>query len=120
MNAAVLAQGWSRGGREGARRCSTSSGVASAGWRSLAVAALGVRPRHRQLDIDRSPVTYVDDLVQHALSPYAANPMGFNPLRDLLRELVDGAMCKLRAAQTVHHRHQCAKPASRGCSSATI
>jgi len=89
MNAAMLAQGWHRGGRQGARR------ELDQFWNRVGGLALFMPAQRSVFDriagnwnIDRSPLTYMNEIVQYALSPYQSNPMGVNPLRDLLKELI--------------------------------
>ena len=90
MNAAVLAQGLTRGGRAGARA------ILDRIWHR--VAELGVfgpikrSPLDRLLgrwNLDRSPSTWWADLLQHVVSPYQSNPFGLNPLKTVLNELVN-------------------------------
>ena len=90
MNAAMMAQGWHRGGREGARR------ELDQFWNRIGGLAMFLPPQRSLFDrvsgnwnIDRSPTTYVTDLTQYAFSPYQTNPMGVNPVRDLLVEMLD-------------------------------
>ena len=89
INGAMLAQGYYRDGRRGARHALAEF------WQRVGGLALFAPPQRSVLDratgnwnIDRSPLTYVADLFQYALSPYQANPMGVNPLHDLLKELL--------------------------------
>jgi len=90
MNAAMLMQGWSKGGRKGARR------ELETFWRRIGGLALFTPMLRSMFDrvagnwnIDRSPMTYYMDLFHQAFSPYQSNPMGVNPLAELLKELVD-------------------------------
>jgi NTE family protein len=89
MNAAVLAQGYFRGGRDGAREALDTF------WRRVSTLSLFTPMRRSLLDVftgnwnlDRSPVTAVLDAFQSVLSPYQTNPLNVNPLRDLLADLV--------------------------------
>ena len=89
MNAAVMAQGMVRHGREGARRALAQF------WHRVADLTMFSPVRRTPLEIvsgqwniDRSPVTAVLDIVQNMFSPYQTNPLGLNPLRDLLAESV--------------------------------
>jgi len=89
MNAAMLAQGWHRGGRQGARQALDQF------WNRVGGLAMFMPAQRSVFDkisgnwnIDRSPLTYMNEVVQYALSPYQSNPMGMNPLRDLLKELI--------------------------------
>jgi NTE family protein len=90
MNAAALAQGWMAGGRDGAREALERF------WRRISDFA-HINPLQRSLvdrllgnwNLDRSPMAYVMDLMQHTLSPYQTNPSGLNPLRGVLEDMID-------------------------------
>lgn len=90
MNAAVLADGWTAGGAEGARDALEQY------WRRVAKAAafspLQRSPFDRLMGrwtLDTSPFYILTDLMSRVLSPYDLNPMGFNPLRAVLAESID-------------------------------
>ena len=90
MNAAVLADGWSEGGADGARA------ALDAYWRRVSRAAafspLQRSPLERLMGrwtLDTSPVYLVMDLMSRVFSPYDLNPTGFNPLRRVLTESID-------------------------------
>jgi NTE family protein len=90
MNAAVLADGWSRGGADGARA------ALDAYWRRVSRAAafspLQRSPLERLMGrwtLDTSPVYVAMGLMSRVFSPYDLNPMGFNPLRQVLAESID-------------------------------
>jgi NTE family protein len=90
MNAAVLADGWSMGGADGARA------ALDAYWRRVSRAAafspLQRSPLERLMGrwtLDTSPVYLVMDLMSRVFSPYDLNPTGFNPLRQVLAESID-------------------------------
>jgi NTE family protein len=90
MNAAVLADGWAAGGAEAAR------GALDAYWRRVSRAAafspLQRSPVDRILGrwtLDASPAYIAMDLASRLFSPYDLNPMGFNPLRQVLAESID-------------------------------
>jgi NTE family protein len=90
MNAAVLADGWTEGGAEGARA------ALDAYWQRVSRAA-AFSPLQRTLvdrmlgrwTLDSSPVFVAMDLMTRVFSPYDLNPRGFNPLRDILAESID-------------------------------
>jgi len=90
MNAAVLVDGWTEGGREGARA------ALDAYWKRVSQAAK-FSPLQRTLfdrmagrwTLDWSPVFVTMDLMSRIFSPYDLNPHGFNPLRDILAESID-------------------------------
>jgi len=90
MNAAVLADGLERGGREGAREALERF------WRSVSRAA-SFSPIQRSLwsrllgdwSLDRSAGYLFFDQLSRVLSPYQLNPLNINPLRDLIIEQID-------------------------------
>ena len=90
MNAAVLVDGWSRGGADGARAALDTY------WRRVSRAAafspLQRSPLERLMGrwtLDTSPAYLAIDLMSRVFSPYDLNPMGFNPLRQILAESID-------------------------------
>src|SRR6202165_4614908 len=90
MNAAVLVDGWSRGGADGARA------ALDAYWRRVlragAFSPLQRSPLERLMGrwtLDTSPAYLAIDLMSRVFSPYDLNPMGFNPLRQILAESID-------------------------------
>jgi NTE family protein len=90
MNAVVYAYGMTTGGADGAREALEKfwrnisetgrlySPVRAAPWEQ----ALG-------LSLEYSPIYMLFQSVTRAFSPYQFNPLGFNPLRDLLAKSVD-------------------------------
>jgi NTE family protein len=90
MNAAVLVDGYAKGGADGARR---SLGTF---WRHVSEAARYSPFRRGPIDVllgrwtlDSSPMYVAMDLMSRLVSPYQMNPKGTNPLRDILADLVD-------------------------------
>jgi NTE family protein len=90
MNAAVLADGWTAGGADGAREALEKY------WRSVSRAATFSPMQRSPLDrlmgrwsLDSSPAYIFADLMSRLLSPYDLNPLGFNPLREILIESID-------------------------------
>jgi NTE family protein len=90
MNAAVLADGWIEGGADGARAALDKY------WqrvsRAAAFSPLQRSPLDRLLGrwtLDTSPAYVAMDLLTRVLSPYNLNPLGLNPLRDILAESID-------------------------------
>jgi NTE family protein len=90
MNAAVLADGYTDGGAEGARR------ALEAFWAGVAQSARFSPFQRGPLDrllgrwtLDQSPMFITMDLMSRLFSPYDLNPLGTNPLRDLLADTVD-------------------------------
>ena len=90
MNAAVLADGHAAGGREGAQAALRDF------WRRVSDAARLSPFRRSPFDVmlgrwtmDTSPVFLAFDLAARLFSPYDLNPMGGNPLREILADSVD-------------------------------
>lgn len=90
MNAAVLADGYEAGGRDGARE------ALDAFWRRIADAGkyspLQPTPIDRMFggwNMDRSPSFLFFDWLSRTFSPYQLNPMNHNPLRDVLVKSID-------------------------------
>jgi NTE family protein len=90
MNAALVADGWRRGGAEGARA------ALDAYWRRVSRAAAFSPLQRSPLDrlmgrwtLDTSPAYFAMDLMARIVSPYDLNPFGFNPLRAILAESID-------------------------------
>ena len=90
MNAAVLASGYAKGGREGARA------ALEAFWRRVSRAAAFSPFQRTPLDVllgrwslDHSPVFLAMDVLSRVYSPYELAPFATNPLSDVLAESVD-------------------------------
>jgi NTE family protein len=90
MNAAVLVDGFAKGGALGAREALATF------WRRVSEAARFSPLRRGPLDVllgrwtlDSSPVYVGLDLLSRLVSPYDLNPLGKNPLRDILSGLID-------------------------------
>jgi NTE family protein len=90
MNAAVLADGWTSGGVEGARAALDNY------WQRVSQAASFSPLQRSPLDVmmgrwalDTSPAYLAMDLMSRVLSPYDLNPLGLNPLRGILSESID-------------------------------
>jgi NTE family protein len=90
MNAAVLADGWTKDGAHGARA------ALDAYWERVAAAAtfspLQRTPLDRMLGrwtLDYSPMFVALDLMSRIFSPYDLNPRGFNPLASILNDSID-------------------------------
>jgi len=90
MNAAVLADGWTDGGAEGARAALEEF------WqrvsRAAALSPLQRSPLDRLMGrwtLDTSPAYLAMDLMSRVFSPYDLNLMGFNPLRSILSGIID-------------------------------
>jgi NTE family protein len=90
MNAALLVDGHANGGADGARTALENF------WRRVSEAARFSPFRRGPLDVllgrwtlDSSPAYVALDLMSRLLSPYDLNPMGSNPLREILAETID-------------------------------
>jgi NTE family protein len=90
MNAAVLADGFAAGGREGARA------ALDAFWHYVAEAARFSPFQRGPLDVllgrwtlDHSPLFVTLDLMSRLYSPYDLNPTGANPLRAVLEKVIE-------------------------------
>jgi NTE family protein len=90
MNATVLVDGHAKGGAQGARAALENF------WRRVSDGARFSPFRRGPLDVflgrwtlDSSPLYVAMDLMSRVLSPYDVNPMGKNPLRAILAELVN-------------------------------
>jgi NTE family protein len=90
MNAAVLADGWTEGGAQGARAALDKY------WEKVSRAAAFSPLQRSPLDrlmgrwsLDTSPAYIAIDLMSRVLSPYDLNPFDLNPLRGVLAESVD-------------------------------
>src|ERR1700731_2022204 len=100
MNAAVLVDGHAKGGAAGARAALENF------WRRVSEAARFSPLRRGPLDVilnrwtlDSSPIYVAMDLMSRLVSPYDLNPMGKNPLREILAELID---FKVLAESPIH------------------
>jgi NTE family protein len=90
MNAAVLADGWTQGGAEGARDALERY------WQRVTRAAAFSPLQRSPLDrlmgrwtLDTAPAYVAMDLMSRLMSPYDFNPLGLNPLRGILAESID-------------------------------
>jgi NTE family protein len=90
MNAAVLADGWLKGGAAGARA------ALRAYWERVAKAALYSPLQRTPLDhmlgrwtLDNSPMFVGFEMMARLFSPYNLNPKGSNPLETILNESID-------------------------------
>src|SRR5690349_1005555 len=90
INAAILLQGWAKGGPDGTRKALADF------WNELGTMAVASPIRRTPLDqlqgnwnLDSSPAALWADVIQRTLSPWQRNPLNFDPLRDLLRRHFD-------------------------------
>ena len=93
LNAAVLATGWQRGGRAGARAALKDF------WRDVSLGGPSFSPfsltqasaATQNFNFDKLPGYQWVSTFFRAFSPYEFNPLNLNPLRDVLRRHVDVA-----------------------------
>ena len=90
MNAVALADGMARGGRDGARDS------LHALWKAVSESARFSPVQRSPLDrltgnysLDQSPGYLFLESMSRMFSPYELNPLGINPLRGLLADLID-------------------------------
>jgi NTE family protein len=90
MNAALVADGWTQGGAEGARTALENY------WRRVSQAAAFSPLQRSPLDrlmgrwtLDTSPAYVMMNMMARMLSPYDLNPLGLNPLRKILTETIN-------------------------------
>lgn len=85
MNAVMLAQGWMDGGREGARACLRRF------WQAVGAALPAEWPLTAGSGLDARPNPMLGWMLQwmRLFAPGDWNPLGLNPLRDIVLELVD-------------------------------
>ncbi|WP_246040403.1 patatin-like phospholipase family protein [Roseovarius arcticus] len=90
MNAVALADGYTRGGPEGAREKLHSF------WQTMSETAKGSPVKRAPIDVmmgywslDRSVGYQMMDALTRMFSPYQLNPMDMNPLKDVLESCVD-------------------------------
>lgn len=103
MNAVVMADGFQRGGAQGARE------ALAAFWKAVSDAAR-FSPAQRtwwdrvtgRYSLDRSPGYLMMEGIGRFFSPYETNPFDLNPLRDLLVETVDFDSVNVEGGIHVH------------------
>ncbi|CAM4478966.1 MAG: hypothetical protein LEGION0403_FIIPPAGN_02454 [Legionella sp.] len=90
MNAVVLTDGYTKGGSQGARE------ALEAFWKRVSDAARFSLLQRGPLDVmlgkwslDYSPFFITMDILSRVFSPYDLNPLGINPLCDILTESID-------------------------------
>jgi len=100
MNAAVLAYGWTQGGRDGARESLASfwHAVSQAGSQFSPYRAMPWAAQLGDFSLDNSPGYFFMDMATRLFSPYQLNPWNFNPLRDVLERHVDFAAMREHSA----------------------
>jgi len=95
MNAVALADGYTRGGPDGARAALDHF------WRCMSEGAKNSPLKPTPYDqltgywgLDHNPVYHAMDALTRVASPYQLNPMNINPLRDLLEDSIDFDMVR--------------------------
>jgi NTE family protein len=90
MNAVALAQGFAMGGNIGARETLAKL------WRTISDLNSFSAAQRTPIDVlmgnwslNNSPGYVAQELLSRITSPYQTNPLGINPLRDLIKQLVD-------------------------------
>ncbi len=116
MNAAVLVSGFMQGGAEGART------ALDAYWKLVADAArfspLQRSPIDRLMNrwtLDTSPAYLAMDLMSRVVSPYDLNPLGINPISDILARSTISPISARRRSSSSSPRPTCI-PVVAGCS----
>lgn len=95
MNAVAVADGYTRGGPDGARAALDQF------WRAMSESAKNSPMKRTPYDmltgywgLDHNPVFHMMDAFSRIASPYQTNPMQINPLRELLEKSVDFEMVR--------------------------
>jgi NTE family protein len=90
VNAAVLAYGLAIGGKDGGReRLSHFWHRVSAAGRFGPLQPTALDKLFSLGNLNFAPLWYLHDFLSKIFSPYEINPGNFNPLRDLLRDVID-------------------------------
>lgn len=95
MNAVALADGYTRGGPDGAREALENF------WQTMSDSGKNSPLKRTLYDqftgywgLDHNPVYHMMDAFSRIASPYQTNPMKLNPLRDLLEKSIDFDMVR--------------------------
>jgi len=90
MNAAMLVNGYCQGGADGAKECLENF------WKRVSDASafspLHKSPLERMLtgwNMDMSPAYHWFDFLSRTFSPYELNPLNYNPMRDIIDDILD-------------------------------
>ena len=90
MNAVVMADGFIKGRRDGARQAIEEfwHRVSKAGFsNSVGLSSMNASPQGWNLD--STPYYAMFDLVTRMFSPYELNPYNYNPLKEIVEDMVD-------------------------------
>jgi NTE family protein len=100
MNAAVLAWGWTHGGRDGARQALADfwQAISEAGMRHSPYRGVPWASQMGIYSLDHSPGYHFMEMCTRMFSPYQLNPQNFNPLRQILESHVDFEALRRRCA----------------------
>ena len=119
MNAVVLADGYHKGGREGARAALAKF------WRSVShdgrlnPVQRGIMDRlFGNWSFDKNPMFLALDVASRFVSPYDFNPFNINPLREVLESEVDFEAVRANKRSSSSSRRPTSTPA-RSASSIT-
>jgi len=90
MNAAVMVDGYAKGGREGARQALDTFwyNVSEIGKLSP-VRHMPMQKTFRHWNMDWSPAFSFFDILTRVFSPYQTNPLNINPLLEILEKTID-------------------------------
>ncbi len=104
FNAAVLAQGLLNHDKQEARRTLESAWKAVSDWGKLKNPLNAIwSEQNKNFEYrEFSPFYPIFDLITRTFSPYELNPEGFNPLHDILNEIVDFEAIKKHSALKLH------------------
>ena len=113
LNAGVMATGFARGGRDGARAALTAfwTDVGQQGQAFSPFSMTRTRARRDQFNFDKLPGYQWLNLFFRTFSPYEFNPLNLNPLREIVRRHIDidalhGSDIQLFVAATSVHSGQ--------------
>lgn len=90
MNAVVMADGFIKGRRNGARAAIAEfwNRVSEAGFANSVGLGADQSP-HKSWNLDQTPFYTMFDLITRVFSPYELNPFDYNPLRQIIDEMID-------------------------------
>ena len=90
VNAVLLADGLAQGGREGAKNLLKVFWKKLSDMFSTSIVAPSIIDRMNSgFGLEHSPGYVLVSMLSHFTSPYQFNPFDFNPMRDLLNDVVD-------------------------------